>query len=178
MELSTGIALVSAFIAVVSYLGAHWERVRKTALDSVEGLLSDRTQSARAIVGRAARTDGKLSAKDHREFTDAVFTLLWAIQRADLSSRSIKKTAIAPIESRWLYRQLEVIVPDLSDAMAKHKRDQTDWGSPLNMQTACWRSCRPIFSGLGVQDSSPGFGSFLESSHISTSARSQAREGS
>lgn len=147
MELSTGIALVSAFIAVVSYLGAHWERVRKTALDSVEGLLSDRTQSARAIVGRAARTDGKLSAKDHREFTDAVFTLLWAIQRADLSSRSIKKTAIAPIESRWLYRQLEVIVPDLSDAMAKHKRDQTDWGKSLEHANSVLEKLPPYILG-------------------------------
>jgi len=122
---------ISLIVAFASFVGAYWERVRKTTLTSVEWLLSDRTQRARSVVGRFARRSETLNNEEKREFTDAVFSLLWSIQHADLASSFIKKTAIAPLQARLLYRQLEIIVPDLAKAMVRHGTADVDWGKSL-----------------------------------------------
>src|SRR5699024_2340809 len=82
---------ISLIVAFASFVGAYLERVRKTTLTWVEWLLSDRTQRARSVVGRFARRSETLNNEEKREFTDAVFSLLWSIQHADLASSFIKK---------------------------------------------------------------------------------------
>src|SRR5699024_6376772 len=42
-----------------------------------------------------------------------------------------QKTAIAPLQARLLYRQLEIIVPDLAKAMVRHGTADVDWGKSL-----------------------------------------------
>lgn len=125
------VSIVSIVIAVISYVETHWERERRTTLDAAEELLTDRAQWARSVVRRAARAD-TLSDEGYREFTDAVFTLLWAIQRARFSTRIIKRTSIAPNEATWLYQQLDVMVPDIAKAMHKHEKPETEWGQSLD----------------------------------------------
>src|SRR5699024_9676418 len=82
---------ISLIVAFASFVGAYWERVRKTTLTSVECVLSDRTQTPRPVVGRVARRSEPLNNEEEREFRDAVVSLLWSIQRADLASSFIKK---------------------------------------------------------------------------------------
>lgn len=64
-----------------------------------------------------------LTQDEHNHFVDAAFQLMWAIQRADFARSTIKPTGLAVREGKWLYRQLESIVPELQDAINLHGKN-------------------------------------------------------
>lgn len=123
--ISVGAALISLSTAV----SAFWGRQRKFVLELWSALVSGEVGRARSLVARAALAE-ELDEEEQRDFIEAAFRLLWELQRVAVAVQTIRKTAIAPTEAKWLYRQIESVLPDLQTAILRHGAD-VDWEPTL-----------------------------------------------
>ena len=122
--------LVSTTVAVTSlYLGRQ-ERKRQLVADVWSALISTDAMQARRVIGHAARAQ-LLSSEQKSDFIDAAFRLLWELQRIDMAISVLRGKSQDKVEAIWLLRQVDVIYPDLKDAIAKHGAG-VDWQPTLN----------------------------------------------
>lgn len=115
-----GIAAIVAVAALLMQWGSSYQATeRAKVLSSLDLMTSDAIADARSIVGAAARLPS-LDAEETKKFVDAAFRLMWAVQRSTFAAKTIRKTALAPDEAKWLYRHVDSITKDLANAIMKH----------------------------------------------------------
>lgn len=123
-------AIASAVVTLVALSVAHWTRRSARVIDAYHALVAPEVVAARFYVGQASR-ETVLNREEKQRFTDAAFRVMWAVQESVLANDTIKKTSIAPVESKLLYQHLHTILPDLGRAISKHG-DGIDWQPTLS----------------------------------------------
>lgn len=127
---ATSVSVLGALVSIFFAMSAYWDRKSSIVSSSLQALTSPDAIENRQIIGRTCRLE-QLTEAEKSEFINAAFAIMWSIQRADFSRHLLKRTAIAPQEGKWLYRNLEIITKDLNTSLVLHG-DGVDWEPTLS----------------------------------------------
>lgn len=154
--ISVVIATLSAFASYSTYI----HNVRKDDRDGVwqylEWLLSPDTMHTRDRVGIAAREDPdtindplKLQEKTS-EYRDAIFRLMSIVQAAGpIVNRHVKRKNTATPEAILVYNHLNLIIPDLRNALINWGAKFDLWDSAKNTNLTL-DTLKPVKNGFEI----------------------------